>query len=369
MTLSPDLPALNEVETPALVVDAVALQANIARMAEAANAAGAGLRPHAKSHKCAEIAARQLAAGAVGIACATLTEAEALAAAGIGGLLLTAPFMGEAKSARAVRLNREFDVTLVVDHELQVEALRGALRPGDPGLRVAVDVDVGHGRTGVTDPAEVVRLARLIAASEGIEFAGVQGYAGHAQHVPGPAERRRAAAASAARLQAAIEALAADGHSPGLVTGSGTGTFALDAGHVYTELQAGSYVFMDADYARILDERGNGPAFDVSLFVLATVVSVNRPGEVTVDAGTKALATNGPPPHVILGAPAGSAYRFTGDEHGAVDLPDGATPPALGARVLLSATHCDPTVNLHPCLHAVREAGLERWPVVGRYGD
>jgi D-serine deaminase-like pyridoxal phosphate-dependent protein len=124
---------------------------------------------------------------------------------------------------------------------------------------------------------------------------------------------------------------------------------------------------MDAEYARILDEAGRPPEFVPGLFVLTTVVSANRPGQVTVDAGTKSLATNGPPPCVLLGAPAGSTYHFAGDEHGIIGMPPEAEPPPLGSRLLLGATHCDPTVNLHSAYHVVREDGVERWPILGRY--
>src|SRR5262249_46449786 len=149
---------------------------------------------------------------------------------------------------------------------------------------------------------------------------------------------------------------------------SGTGTYGLDAGAPYTELQPGSYVFMDADYHRLRYQTGAEMPFSPSLFVLASVVSANRPGQGTVDAGTKALATNGPPPDHLIGAGPGASYRFAGDEHGIVMLPAGAPPPPLGARLLIGATHCDPTVNLHACLHAVGDRALERWPIRGRYG-
>jgi D-serine deaminase-like pyridoxal phosphate-dependent protein len=153
------------------------------------------------------------------------------------------------------------------------------------------------------------------------------------------------------------------------MSGSGTGTFRQDSLGPYNELQAGSYVFMDADYARILDHEGNGPDFEPSLFVLATVISVNGPGQVTIDAGTKALATNGPPPSSLRGAPPGSTYRFAGDEHGLIVHPPAAVAPALGARVLIGATHCDPTVNLHGLMHAVSGNRCQRWHVRARHGD
>lgn len=368
LTLSPDCDLLRALESPALVLDRSALENNISRMAAAARDAGVALRPHSKTHKSAEIASLQVRAGAVGIACATVNEAEMLDAAGIRGLLVTTPMMGEAKFARLAKINRTTGISVVIDHERQLEGLRDALRSGDPPLLILVDVDVGQARTGVAQVSDALRLATAIAASPQFVFAGIQGYAGHAQHIVDPQERRAAADQSARMLQALAEALRQVGHPPRLITGSGTGTYLQDAAGPYNELQSGSYVFMDADYARIVDETGAGPPFASSLFVLATVVSVNRPGQVTVDAGTKALATNGPSPCVIRGVAAGSSYRFAGDEHGTISIPPGHPVPPLGTRVLVGATHCDPTVNLHGSYCVIGNGTMERWPIRGRYG-
>jgi D-serine deaminase-like pyridoxal phosphate-dependent protein len=358
---------LRDVETPALVLDLSALKRNIARMSAIAKRAGLALRPHAKTHKSAEIAALQLEAGAAGISCATVAEAEMLAAAGIGGLLLTAPLMSASKFARIAALHRNVDISIVADHLRQIEILVRQLDASERRLSVLVDVDVGQRRTGVTSLDDGVALARAIAAEAKLQFAGIQGFAGHAQHVADPDERKRLADASARILREFIDALSRAGLPPKLVSGSGTGTYLQDCQGPYTELQVGSYVFMDSDYARIRDETGAGPAFEPSLFVLATVVSANRPGEVTIDAGTKALATNGPPPRHILGAPQGAVYRFAGDEHGVVSVPAGQKCPELGARLLLGATHCDPTVNLYARYHVVGEQGVQIWPICGRY--
>ncbi len=368
-TFSPESGALRDLSTPCLVVDGAVLQRNIDAMAATVRKAGVALRPHAKTHKSPDIAALQLRAGAGGIACATVGEAEAMTAAGIGGLLLTAPSMGADKFARLAKLNRAQAMTMAVDHPAQVEALLAALQDGDGPFGVVIDIDVGHGRTGIIDMAMGVELARTIAARPQLRFAGIQGYAGHAQHIPDPTERIAAVDYAKTTLRQFAKTLSEAGLPPPLITGSGTGTHRLDAEGPYTELQPGSYVFMDADYAAIKDAQGNGPPFMPSLFVLATVVSVNRPGEVTVDAGTKALATNGPPPCVIFGLAPGATYRFAGDEHGIIAIPPGQQAPALGARLLIGATHCDPTVNLHAAYHVMRDGRIEQWPIRGRYGD
>jgi D-serine deaminase-like pyridoxal phosphate-dependent protein len=367
--LRPDHPALAGLSTPCLVVDGAVLDRNIEKMAALARAAGVALRPHAKTHKSPDVARRQVKAGALGIGCATIAEAEMLAAAHIPGVMLTTPVVGAGALARMGRINREHGLMAVVDHPAQVEALAAAVQTGDPAFGVLVDVDVGQARTGIVDIAEGVRLARMIARQPELQFAGLQGFAGNAQHTPDPAERKAAAQNAADKLIALRDALAAEGLSPAIITGSGTGTQNFDASGPYTELQVGSYIFMDADYDRIRDERNQPPPFEPSLFVLATVTSVNRPGEVTVDAGTKALATNGPAPVVLLGAPSGSRYRFAGDEHGILSIPDGERSPALGARILIGATHCDPTVNLHGCYFEVGDVGVKRHAILARHGD
>ena len=369
MTLFPDLAALKALDTPALVIDADALERNIARMAETARRRGIALRPHAKTHKSPDIARLQIGAGAAGICCATLAEAEAMSAAGIDGLLVTAPTMGEARFERIAKLNRVRPLLIVVDHLVQVEGLTRILRSDDPVLGVLVDVDVGQMRTGVTAVADALAIGKAIASSPRLRFAGLQGYAGHVQHIPDATARKTAAETSSNILGAYAQALTGAGLKPGMITGSGTGAhvFDLESGP-YTELQVGSYALMDADYAAVHDGAGKGPEFAPALFVMGTVVSVNRAGEVTVDAGTKALATNGPPPCHILGAPAGSTYRFAGDEHGIITVPAGRACPALGTRILIGATHCDPTVNLHDRYHVVRDGSVTVWRIAGRYG-
>lgn len=337
-------------------------------MAARTKRAGMRLRPHAKTHKSTQIAALQIGAGATGIACATVSEAEVLASAGIGGLLLTAPQMGASKFNRIARIHHEHSISLVVDHIKQVKGLAANVHPDDKALPVFVEVDVGQLRTGVTDIADGVRLAQAIAAHPRLNFAGIQGYAGHAQHIADPQERKIAARKAAEILRSFAAALAEAGLRPPVITGSGTGTYQQDSEGPYNELQVGSYVFMDSDYARILDETGSGPSFEPSLFVLATIVSVNWTGQVTVDAGTKALATNGPPPCHIIGTVKGGTYRFAGDEHGIVNIPDGQIAPELGDHLLIGATHCDPTVNLHSCYHVIGEGEAEIWRIRGRYG-
>ena len=367
--LRPDLPALAGIATPALVIDHAAMEGNIARMAAIAAENNIALRPHAKTHKCVEIARMQLDAGAAGIACATILEAEALAQAGITGLLITSPVVGRDKAARLARLNRHSPVAALVDHPAQLDALCAALAPGDPPLGILVDVDIGHGRTGVATLQDGHALARMAAGDPRIAFCGLQGYAGHVQHILDPAARRAATHAAVETLRTLRALLEAEGVRCPIVSGSGTGAYAYDMTGPYTELQVGSYVFMDADYGRVRQDDGTPLPFAPALFVLATVVSANRDRQVTVDAGTKALAVNGPPPARFIGLPAVATYAFAGDEHGTIKLPDDAPRPVVGARILIEATHCDPTVNLHGEFHAVhRDGAVTTMAIVGRHG-
>jgi len=353
--------------TPCLMLDLDALERNIARMASFAKARGLALRPHAKTHKSRAIAGLQAEAGAVGICCATLHEAERLAGAA-PSILLTSPVTTADKFARiAALIAGGTDLAVVADHPGIVPQLAAALAEGGR-LRVLVDVDPGARRTGVATPADAVAVARAIAAEPRLVFGGIQFYCGSEQHIIAFADRRAAIEARNAKLRETIAALEAAELAPPVVTGGGTGTHGIDAeAGLLTELQCGSYVFMDQDYGAC--ELGGAAPFEQALSLHATVVSANHPGFVTLDAGTKAMATDAGEPRVLKGAPATSAYRFKGDEFGRLDLPAGAAL-ALGDRLALMPSHCDPTVNLHGVYHLRRGgAPAGSWPAEGRgYG-
>ena len=360
--------ALRDVPTPALVIDEATLDRNIAAMTDFARRAGRSLRPHAKTHKSVVIARKQIEAGAIGICCATLPELQAMADARVSGLLLTAAVQDSAKTESLIAVAKKTLITIAVDHPSQIRTLTAKLPADASQINVIVDVDVGQKRTGVCNVGDTIAIARLVAADKRLKFSGLQGYAGHVQHIPEFAERVREATRVSALLGEHIAGLRQAGFEATIVSGSGTGTHDFDLEHQpFTEIQAGSYVFMDSDYARILNRNGEGLPFECSLFMLTTVTSANRPGQVALDAGTKSLAVNGPSPHLLVGAPDGSAYQFAGDEHGILTFPEGSKAPELGDRILMSVTHCDPTVNLFSVLHAVSKSGdVETWPVVGR---
>ncbi|MGA0602128.1 DSD1 family PLP-dependent enzyme [Caulobacter sp. KR2-114] len=354
-----------DLNTPALVVDADALERNIARMAAFAKASGLSLRPHAKTHKSAAIARRQIDAGALGVCCAKLGEAEALTEAGIDGILITSPVVGAPAVARLAALaGRAKGLMAAVDHPHAVAALAAS----GAALTLVVDLDPGIHRTGVASPEAALALAQQIDAAPGLSFAGLQFYCGSQQHIEDFAARREAIVERTDYLKSVIALLTEHGLEPKIITGGGTGTHAIDAElGVFNELQVGSYVFMDKQYADC-DLVGDGAqAFETSLLVDARVISANHPMLVTVDAGFKAFATEAGPPPVVSGAPDGSQYRFMGDEHGALIPPKGVAPPALGEVVTFAAPHCDPTVNLYDAYHAVRgDTLVDIWAIEGR---
>jgi D-serine deaminase-like pyridoxal phosphate-dependent protein len=338
--------------TPALILDEVALEANIRRMAERTRD-NVALRPHAKTHKSAWIARKQIAAGAVGICCAKIGEAEALSSAGVRGILLTSPVADPEMPKRLCDVAAvDTGFACVVDHPDPVTALSEEARRRGIHVNVLVDVDVGLGRTGVSGPAQAAALAEHIHRCPALTLTGVQGYGGHWQHIAGFQKRCDAVRIGMDRLSHVVEKLRA-GHAIGIVTGGGTGTVSADLRMgVLNELQPGSYVFMDAQYADALGDDDDG-AFETSLWVSSQVVSANADAIVTVDAGLKAFATDGPMPRPAGSRFGGSTYMFFGDEHGALTRPPGP-PVSLGERVEFVSPHCDPTVDRYDAYHVVR---------------
>jgi D-serine deaminase-like pyridoxal phosphate-dependent protein len=361
-------PLPHSLATPAIVIDAEVLRRNLRRMADYTRDRGLKLRPHTKTHKSADIARLQARAGAVGVCCAKISEAEVMAAGGLGSILVTSPIVAEPAIERLVALAaNSSELIAVVDSPSSVDQIAAAAERAGARVALLVDVDVGTNRTGVTRAESAVSLAARIAGYESLVYAGLQAYAGHVMHLERFEGRRDASLDALARLAVIRDAVAATGLAPKIVSGGGTGTFDIDpAARILTELQAGSYVFMDREYEEI-EHRGGSPPFERSLFVHTTVISANHAGFCTTDAGFKAFATDGPKPAIHSGAPAGSSYVFMGDEHGAVLLPSGAQMLALGALVVCTPPHCDPTVNLYDRYYCVRgDVLVDVWPVGAR---
>ena len=355
--------------TPALLLDLDALDRNIAAMAAHAKAAGINLRPHAKGAKSVEIGRRQVAAGAVGICCATLGEAEVIAGAGIANVLITSPVVTPAMIDRLVTLNqRAKGLMVVADNPANVDVLAAAAAKAGQPLSIIVEFDVGQGRTGTTSVEAAAALAQRIKASPHLRYRGVQAYYGHLQHVTAFADRKAAAETQIARVRGLLERLRGDGLAPEIVSGGGTGTFDIDpGGGVFTELQAGSYPFMDREYLEIDMTSGRSSPFVASLFVQASVVSANREGFAVVNAGYKSFATEGGMPRVVVPRLANATYKLMGDEHGGIQYDPGSGTLKVGDAVEFLTPHCDPTINLYDRYHCMRgDTLVEIWPVDAR---
>lgn len=340
------------IDTPALVIDLDAMERNLERMAAFAAQHGVLLRPHAKMHKSATLAKLQMAHGAVGVCVQKTSEAEALAALGVNNIYISNEVVSPFKLKRVVAVARELQalggqLAIAVDSLEGLRRLAQAAHGQQALMRVFIEIDVGHGRCGLAPGTAAVALAHEMAVHPALEFGGLQAYHGRAQHLRTVAERQATIAQVIAHVQTTRAALQAAGHAVPLVTGAGTGTFTLEtASGMYGELQAGSYLFMDRDYA------GNEhypaqPAFEHALFVKSQVMSVCA-SHAVVDAGHKSHAIDSGLPAVH-----GLALEYAngGDEHGILR---GAVLPALGDTVWLIPGHCDPTVNLHDHLLGVR---------------
>ena len=358
----------DEIPTPALLLDMDRFERNLERMAKHVRAAGKQLRPHAKTHRCPEIAHKQVAAGAVGVACAKLGEAEVMARFGIRGLLITTEVVSPSAIRRLMRLVAEApDTMVVVDNAENVDALARAAVEDRVTLNVMIDVDVGNRRTGV-QPGEAVALARAVVHRGALRLRGLQGYAGHCAHVMGWEQRREASRAAMAPLMQTRARFEAEGLPVEIVAGGSTGTHDIDvelAG--LTELQSGSYCVMDLDYRRIGGRAGDAMTeFEMALTVATTVVSVPTPDRAMVDGGLKAFSTDKPFPPEAVERP-GVEYGFAGDEHGRLTITDPSRAPRLGERIEFFPPHCDPTINLYDRVWCVRGLRVEAvWDIAAR---
>lgn len=359
--------ALEEVDTPALLIDLDAFERNLRRLADAVEGTPVRLRPHAKTHKCPTIALKQMALGAVGVCCQKVGEAEAMVNGGVPNVLVSNEIVGASKVARLAALARHAEVMVCADDPLHVEQLSEAAQAFSVELPVLVEVDVGAPRCGVAPGQPALELARRIEGAPGLRFGGLQAYQGAAQHLRPIAERKEAIQAAVHKVRECLELFERDGIPCERVSGAGTGTypFERDSG-VYTELQAGSYVFMDADYAQNLDEDGAPVStFEHSLFVYTTVMSRPIPERAVVDAGLKAYTLEMGKPWVH-GMPDVEVVGVS-DEHGALRLSDPSRDLRLGRKLMLIPGHCDPTVNLHDWYVCIRGGRVEAlWPISAR---
>jgi D-threonine aldolase len=356
--------SVSAIDTPALVVDLDAMERNLAHMQTYADEQGIKLRPHAKMHKSAELALLQMQAGAVGVCVQKVSEAAALAAQGVSDIYISNVITSLPKCEHLAQIlcrrygqsASKITLSVAADSLHGIRTLAQALARLAPGevVNVFIEIDVGQARCGVAPGAAAVPLAQEIALHQSLHFAGLQAYHGKAQHLRSAAERRGAIAQVIEQVQATKVALREAGFDVPLVTGAGTGSFIHEAtSGVYGELQAGSYLFMDADYAsNEADE--TMPRFEHALFVKSQVISrhtTSTDDRAVVDAGHKSHAIDSGLPTIWEGHKADWQFFNGGDEHGILR---GSALPSIGDAVWLIPGHCDPTVNLHDAMIGVR---------------
>ena len=358
--------SISAIDTPALVIDLDAMERNLATMAAFASQHKVRLRPHAKMHKSAALAKLQMAAGAVGVCVQKTSEAEALVAGGVYNIFISNEVVSPFKLARIAALTRAVapyagKIAICVDAVDGINRLATSMNEARVASGVATQIDVfieinvGQNRCGVEPGIAAVALALEIRKHPALNFAGLQAYHGKAQHLRSPAERRQAITDAVKDVVHTRQLMEAEGIKVGLVTGAGTGTAALEAASgVYGELQAGSYLFMDADYAANQLEASQ-PRFEHALFVKTQIISTHSTHAVC-DAGHKSHAIDSGLPKVhAFSARSQLEYFNGGDEHGVLRPAAGSTRlPHLGSMVWLIPGHCDPTVNLHDELIGVR---------------
>jgi D-serine deaminase-like pyridoxal phosphate-dependent protein len=353
--------SVNELDTPALLLDLDTLETNIERMAAYFAARPVALRPHAKTHKCPEIALRQVEAGAIGITCAKLGEAEVMAAAGVRDILIANQVTGKVKVDRLTDLAGRCNLMVAVDDVDNVAALGAACAAKAVTLRVLVEVDIGMGRCGVRPGEAALALARRVVDRPRLQFAGLMGYEGHLVMVEDVDERREHVREAFQALEETRELLEQSGLPVAIVSGGGTGTFDLTSEVAsVTEIQAGSYVLMDSTYQRIR------PEFEPALTLLTTVVSRPEPNRLVTDAGLKTVTKEFGWP-VPLDIPSASV-QYLSEEHGVLSLSDPAAVALRpGDKMRFLPSHCCTTVNLHDRYYVVQNDTLvDIWSVAGR---
>jgi D-serine deaminase-like pyridoxal phosphate-dependent protein len=341
----------SQIPTPALLVDMDAMEANLKRMAAFFADGPTQLRPHYKNHKCVALARRQLAHGAIGITCATLGEAEALARNGIHGILLANEVADATQIERFVQLARVTDIMVGIDNERIVSALSAASAHSKVQLSVVVDVDTGMGRCGVLPGAPALALAQL-AAAQGLRLRGLIGYEGHCVRLPPGPGKVEAVQKAMGQLVATADLIRSHGLPIEIVSAGGTGTHSI-SGRIpgVTEIQGGSYLLMDTDYQTVC------PEFELALSVLGTVISRTGNERLILNIGLKEISGERGLP--VLKNTAGARLRKLNAEHAIVDILDPNLPAQVGDHLELWAHYSDATVNLHRRMFGVRDGRVE----------
>ena len=350
-----------EIDTPALLIDLDVFEANIRTMADFFKTVNAELRPHAKTHKTPIIAHKQLEAGAIGITCAKLGEAEAMVHAGIRDVLIANQVVGSQKIARLINLAKNSEIMVAVDDADNVDQLSAAAEAKGVTLRVLIEVSTGMGRCGAMPGEPTLTLAQHILKSKGLKFEGLMGYEGHTVARPDLIERKIETGKAVELLIDTKHFLEDNGIAVGIMSGGGTGTHAITGSYPeMTEIQAGSYVFMDSTYHNV---EGVGERFPCSLTLLTTVVSRPEPTRVIVDSGMKVLTKEFGIPQPLA---EGLEMRGLSEEHGTMDA-EPSVDLKPGDKVEILPSHCCTTVNLHDRYYGVRNSIVESvWEIAAR---
>ena len=362
---------LNQLDTPALIVDLDVVEKNLSSMQSRINQLGMKLRPHTKAHKTPELALQQIAHGAEGVCTSKLGEAEIMAAGGVTDILITTPIANPMKYQRLIDLHLrhpEGKFSQVIDHADHVIAIGSLAAQAGISVDLLIEVESGQQRCGVAVGNDLTKLIQLILQTPGVNYRGIQAYSGHLQQVKGYENRNAQARDAVVNLFHFIEeTLRPMGLAPEVVSGGGTGTFEAYQGLGFTEMQAGSYIFMDASYRRIGDEVNDttNKQFLPALKVWTTVISHPTPQRAVVDAGMKSLS-------IDLGMPEVEAfpevkYQTGGDEHGILNLPDNPQALSIGQQLMIIPSHCDTTLNNFDTLYGMRNGDIvETWKIAGR---
>ncbi len=357
---------VEELDTPVLLVDAGALERNIIAMRDIAAATGVAYRPHVKTHKSPIVANMQLEAGAVGVCCAKLGEAEIMAAAGIPDILITSQVVGRNKLVRLIQSAQTANIMVVADNEDNISDLSSAAQTGGKPMDVLIEVDIGQGRCGVPPGPEATRLARLIAETKWLRFRGLQGYQGLIQMTADFDQRQAQVELALEKLMDTANHLERASIEIDILTGGGSGSSIIDSAlGRYSELQPGSYVFMDSRYRHAQWPGGAPCPFENALTILGTVISRPATDRAIVDVGYKAASSDGGP--IVVAGNMDAEFSFAGDEHGQLFFPGGTCPLALGDKVTFLPSHCDTTVNLYDGYIVTRDGLVEDvWEIAAR---
>jgi 3-hydroxy-D-aspartate aldolase len=361
--------AVEDIQTPCLILDLDALERNIRKMGDYARAHNMRHRAHGKMHKSVDVMKlQQELGGAIGVCCQKVSEAEVFVRGGIKDVLISNQVREAAKIDRLARLaSHDARIIVCVDAIENIAELSAAAQKHGTTIECFVEIDCGAGRCGVTTADAVVELANAIEVAEGLRFAGIQAYQGAMQHIDKYEDRKAKLDMAIAQVKDAVEALKRAGLEPELVSGGGTGSYHFESNsNVYNELQCGSYAFMDADYGRIKDEGGrriDQGEWENALFILTSVMSHAKVDKAVCDAGLKSQSVDSGLPF-IFGRDDIKYVKAT-DEHGVIEDPNGVVK--INEKLRLVPGHCDPTCNVHDWYVGVRNGKVETlWPVSAR---